>query len=121
MDAILPERGTTFTVARAVGRSGLGGRPVEVFSEHFILCFIDDAVGVGNSRTGSACTGSCGRCDYPHPDTMWPESPEWLAKNLAGCGPADVAAITHLNACGTFIRPVHPHSSGPGQGVGPAR
>ena len=77
------------------------------------VCFIDDAVGVENSRTGSACDRHhCGRCDYPHPDTTWPESPEVACHEVAepGAGPADDRlAITHLNAMRYFdLRPCSP-------------
>jgi hypothetical protein len=41
-------------------------------------------------------------CDYPHPDCTWPESPEWVAKNLAGCSERDINAITHQNASRAF-------------------
>ncbi|HEV8296386.1 MAG TPA: amidohydrolase family protein, partial [Acidimicrobiales bacterium] len=71
--------------------------PVELFHEHFYLCFIDDPLGI-ELRERIGVHRIMWECDYPHPDSTWPESPEWLAKNLEGCTPSEVEAITHANA-----------------------
>ena len=53
----------------------LGGRlPSEIFSEHVILCFIDDAVGVEN-RHHLNLDNITWECDYPHSDSTWPQAP----------------------------------------------
>jgi predicted TIM-barrel fold metal-dependent hydrolase len=75
--------------------------PVELFHDHFFVCFIDDPLGV-ELRDRIGVHRIMWESDYPHPDTTWPESPEWLAKNLAGCAPAEIAAVTHENACRAF-------------------
>ena len=54
--------------------------PSEVFREHVIFCFINDAVGRGEPRTTSASTASRWECDYPHSDSTWPTSPELLSR-----------------------------------------
>jgi predicted TIM-barrel fold metal-dependent hydrolase len=75
--------------------------PVELFHEHFYLCFIDDPLGI-ELRERIGVHRIMWECDYPHPDSTWPESPEWLAKNLEGCTPSEVEAITHANAARAF-------------------
>ena len=80
----------------------LGGRrPSEVFREHVITCFIDDPAGLAR-RHEIGVERITWECDYPHSDSTWPRSPEVLAPSLAGCTPAEVAAITHENAMRTF-------------------
>jgi len=80
----------------------LGGRrPSEVFREHVITCFIDDPAGLAQ-RHEIGVERITWECDYPHSDSTWPRSPEVLAPSLAGCTPAEVAAITHENAMRTF-------------------
>ena len=40
-------------------------------------------------------------CDYPHPDTTWPRSPESVLAQFekAGCTDEEIHAITWRNAC----------------------
>jgi predicted TIM-barrel fold metal-dependent hydrolase len=83
------------------GADMAGPGPAEIFHEHFYVCFIDDPLGV-ELRDRIGVHRVMWESDFPHPDTTWPESPEWLAKNLAGCSQADVAAITHQNAMRAF-------------------
>jgi predicted TIM-barrel fold metal-dependent hydrolase len=78
-----------------------GPSPVEIFHEHFFVCFIDDPLGV-ELRDRIGVHRIMWESDFPHPDSTWPESPEWLAKNLSGCSDSDVAAITHQNAMRAF-------------------
>ena len=80
----------------------LGGRlPSEVFNEHVILCFIDDAVGVEN-RHHLNSDNLAWECDYPHSDTTWPNSPESAMRYLAGLSDVEINKITHLNAMRHF-------------------
>jgi hypothetical protein len=37
-------------------------------------------------------------CDYPHSDSTWPESPEWLFKDLAGVPDDEINKMTYQNA-----------------------
>lgn len=75
--------------------------PSEVFNEHVIICFIDDAFGV-ESRHHLDLDNVTWECDYPHSDTTWPESPERLGRSLVGVDDPDVDRITHLNAMRHF-------------------
>ena len=75
--------------------------PSEVFNEHVITCFIDDAFGVA-SRGYLNLDNVCWECDYPHSDSLWPFAPEAAAKYLADVADPDVDRITHLNAMRHF-------------------
>ena len=80
----------------------LGGRlPSEIFSEHVILCFIDDAVGVDN-RHRLNLDNIAWESDYPHSDTTWPRSPEAAMRYLARLPAEEIDKITHLNAMRHF-------------------
>jgi predicted TIM-barrel fold metal-dependent hydrolase len=80
----------------------LGGRlPSELFKEHFICCFIDDAAGL-EMRHHIGVERITWECDYPHSDSTWPHSPEMLSKSLSGLSDSEVAAITYENACREF-------------------
>jgi predicted TIM-barrel fold metal-dependent hydrolase len=80
----------------------LGGKtPLEVFRQHFLTCFIDDPCGIEmRDKIGIDCISW--ECDYPHSDCTWPESPEFLANQLAGLRRDEVDKITHGNALRFF-------------------
>ena len=82
--------------------SHLGGKlPSEVFREHFVACFIEDAVGLRLlDLVGPDIV--CLEVDYPHSDSTWPTSPERLVKTLGGLDAEQIAAITHRNAMRIF-------------------
>ncbi len=75
--------------------------PSDVFNEHIITCFIDDAFGVHN-RDYLNLDMITWECDYPHSDSTWPIAPETVAAYLADVPDSDVAKITHLNAMRLF-------------------
>ena len=75
--------------------------PSQVFNEHVITCFIDDAFGLA-SRAFLDMDKVTWECDYPHSDSTWPNSPELLSKTLAGLSDEEIAKITHLNAIRHF-------------------
>ncbi|WP_067904175.1 amidohydrolase family protein [Nocardia vaccinii] len=80
----------------------LGGRlPSEIFSEHVILCFIDDLVGIEN-RHHLNIDNVTWECDYPHSDSTWPLAPEKLMPSLAGVPDDEIDKITHSNAMRHF-------------------
>ncbi len=79
-----------------------GGRlPSEVWRQHIVTCFIDDAVGLRN-RHALGLDMVTWECDYPHSDTTWPQSPEALARNLGDVPDDEVNRITHENALRHF-------------------
>jgi predicted TIM-barrel fold metal-dependent hydrolase len=79
-----------------------GGRmPSEIFKEHVLCCFIEDAAGV-TARSLMNIDMLAWECDYPHSDTTWPRSPEVLAGYLDDVPDDEVAKITHQNAARVF-------------------
>jgi predicted TIM-barrel fold metal-dependent hydrolase len=72
-------------------------KPSDTFREHFLTCFIDDKFGLDN-------LGAIGEdnvayeCDYPHSDTVWPESAERLHDTLSHLSDAAIDKISHQNA-----------------------
>jgi Amidohydrolase len=90
-----------------------GQKPSERFNERFITCFIDDAHGVASLDLMNE-NNVTWECDYPHPDSTWPNSPEdaWRYLQLAGSDQR-INKITHENAMRHFqfdpfsVRPRH--------------
>jgi predicted TIM-barrel fold metal-dependent hydrolase len=76
-------------------------RPSDVFREHVLTCFIDDAIGI-QLRHEVGIQNITWECDYPHSDSTWPTSPEILARSLRGVADAEVDLITHGNAMRWF-------------------
>ena len=75
------------------------GGPKQIFRDHVLCCFINDAVGVqllDHFNVDNVCWES----DFPHSDGTWPEAPEKAAKLFsdAGTPPDVIAKITHENA-----------------------
>ena len=75
--------------------------PSDIFREHLISCFIDDAAGVRNRDLIGLDTITW-ECDYPHSDSTWPNSPEALWPSLAGVPDAEIDALTHANTMRHF-------------------
>ena len=78
-----------------------GKRPSDIFREHIITCFIDDAAGVRNRDLIGVDTITW-ECDYPHSDTTWPRAPEVLWKSFEDVSDLDIDKITHGNALRDF-------------------
>jgi predicted TIM-barrel fold metal-dependent hydrolase len=74
-------------------------KPSDVFKKHFYTCFIEDRFGLQN-RNEVGIDRICYECDFPHSDSVWPESPERLWKSMEGLGMTDeeINKVTHLNA-----------------------
>jgi predicted TIM-barrel fold metal-dependent hydrolase len=78
-----------------------GLRPSDVFREHIITCFIDDASGL-EQRHRVGVDGITWECDYPHSDSTWPTSAIQLSKSLVDIPDNEVNKITHENAMRAF-------------------
>jgi predicted TIM-barrel fold metal-dependent hydrolase len=80
-----------------------GEKPSDLFRKHFYTCFIDDRFGLQN-RDAIGVDTICYECDYPHSDSVWPESPELLWKSFDGLGMTDleINKVSHLNAMRAF-------------------
>jgi len=75
--------------------------PSQVFNEHILTCFIDDAVGmeVRHHLNGDHIHWEC---DYPHSDSTWPNAPEMAMKYFGDVSDEEINKITHLNAMRNF-------------------
>ena len=78
-----------------------GRRPSDVYRDHIVTCFIDDASGL-ELRHRVGIDSITWECDYPHSDSTWPNSPELLGKSLSGIPDGEVDRMTHLNAMRVF-------------------
>jgi predicted TIM-barrel fold metal-dependent hydrolase len=75
--------------------------PSQVFDEQLVVCFIDDPVGV-EMRHKMNIDMITWECDYPHSDSTWPQSPEFVMKQMEGVSDPDIDKITHGNAMRLF-------------------
>jgi len=78
-----------------------GVLPSERFNERVITCFINDEHGVENLDVMNVDNVTW-ECDYPHPDSEWPFSPEDSWKYIRRLPEEIIAKITHLNAMRLF-------------------
>jgi|SRR5690554_637425 len=74
-----------------------GKKPSDVFREHFLTCFIDDRFGLKNLEEIGEDNVAY-ECDYPHSDTVWPESANMLFDSLKHLPDSTINKITHENA-----------------------
>jgi hypothetical protein len=79
-----------------------GQLPSDRFNQRIITCFIDDEHGVRNLDVMNVDNVTW-ECDYPHPDSEWPYSPEdvWRYLKLID-DEQTINKITHLNAMRLF-------------------
>jgi predicted TIM-barrel fold metal-dependent hydrolase len=92
----------TFEHHHAWTHSDFGGRkPSDIFREHFMTCFIDDKFGLANLNHIGA-NNVCYECDYPHSDSVWPDSATRLLDSVKHLPDGDIAKITHGNALRLF-------------------
>jgi len=80
---------------------GKGRRPSDVFREHFMTCFIDDAFGLKNLDAIGEDNVAY-ECDYPHSDTQKPLGGVRLLATMQHLTPTQIDKITHQNAVKMF-------------------
>ncbi len=75
-----------------------GMKPSEIFRKHIMTCFIDDEFGLKN-RHDIGLDRIAFEVDYPHSDTVWPQSPEYLHRCVERLNIPDneIDMFTHLN------------------------
>ena len=80
-----------------------GKTPTEVWQERFLACFITDPTAL-RLRDRYGVDTIAWECDYPHSDSTWPNSPEYLLAELAaaGCTDAEIDKITWQNVARFF-------------------
>jgi predicted TIM-barrel fold metal-dependent hydrolase len=81
--------------------SNLAARPSEIFKKHIITCFIDEKFGLKNLGDMNSKM-VCLEVDYPHSDTLWPNSPEYFWEAAKDLAPDVIDAITHGNVMREF-------------------
>ena len=72
-------------------------RPSDLFREHVYGCFIDDQVGV-NLRHLIGVENILWESDYPHADSLWPNSKTTAEKQLADVPADESKKILETNA-----------------------
>ncbi len=77
--------------------------PSEVFRDHFLLCFVEDAAGL-ELRERVGVENIAWECDYPHADSTWPTAADQFAQamNAQDVPPEHVEKISWENAARTF-------------------
>jgi predicted TIM-barrel fold metal-dependent hydrolase len=76
-------------------------RPSALFRRHFLTCFIDDAFGLKNLvNVGEDMVAY--ECDYPHSDSLWPESSETLWAAVKDLTDEQIDKVTFKNAARFF-------------------
>ena len=80
-----------------------GKTPTEVWRERFLACFITDPTALHN-RDRVGVETLAWECDYPHSDSTWPHSPEFLHHELvaANCSDDEIDMITWRNVANFF-------------------
>jgi predicted TIM-barrel fold metal-dependent hydrolase len=81
--------------------------PSEIFRQNMYLCMIEEPVCL-KYRDDIGVDRIMWECDYPHTDTVWPESQKSAHDvfEAAGCDEREIAAIAHGNAERVFRWPV---------------
>lgn len=72
-------------------------RPSDLFRKHFYGCFIEDQFGVA-SRHAIGVDRICMEIDYPHSDSVWPNSRKIAAATFQDVPDDEVAMIVETNA-----------------------
>lgn len=80
---------------------GRGLTPRETFQRNFYFTSIEDSIGL-DLREMIGLDKIMLECDYPHPDTQWPDIQETTRQQLGHLPHSDVERITHLNACDVY-------------------
>ena len=78
--------------------------PSDVFRKHFLTCFIADPVGV-QLRHLIGMDNISWECDYPHSDSNWPNSREYIGKLLQDVPDDEAHKIVEWNARRLFDFP----------------
>lgn len=85
-------------------RRDFGGKlPSEVFRDHSLACYVTDPVAL-KVRNDIGVDIIAWECDYPHSDSIWPDAPEQIMKEMtdAGAPDEDINKITWQNSCRFF-------------------
>jgi len=81
--------------------------PTEVLLRNFWFCSLDDP-SIWPIRERIGVDHIMVEVDYPHADSTWPDTQDFLARRLAGLPVADQRRVCHLNAASLFRHPLPP-------------
>ena len=79
--------------------------PTEVLLRNFWFCSIDDP-SIWPIRERIGVDHIMVEVDYPHADSTWPDTQDFLAARLADLSVDEAAAVTHRNAARLFRHPL---------------
>jgi predicted TIM-barrel fold metal-dependent hydrolase len=86
-----------------IGHDFGGKLPSEVFREHSLACYVTDPTAL-KVRDDIGIDIIAWECDFPHSDSIWPDAPEQVHRELvaAGCRDAEIDLITWQNSARFF-------------------
>jgi len=92
-----------YTNQRWLGHDFGGKLPSEIFRDHSLACYVTDPTAL-KIRHDIGLDIIAWECDYPHSDSIWPNAPEFVNKELAGVDVPDdeVNKILWENSCRFF-------------------
>lgn len=78
-----------------------GDLPSEIMKRQFLYCFHEDAVGIKN-RHDMGVDLIAWECDFPHADSTWPRSPEYVWSLVKDIPREEADKISHGNTMRFF-------------------
>ena len=96
--------------------------PSDIFREHSLACYVTDPTAL-RVRDAIGIDIIAWECDYPHSDSIWPDAPEFVHREMieAGCSDDEIHMITWQNTCRFFDYDPFRHISQPDANVGALR
>ena len=92
-----------FLNQRWLGHDFGGKLPSEVFRDHSLACYVSDPTAL-KVRHDIGIDIIAWECDYPHSDSIWPDAPETVMREMVGAAVPDdeIDKITWQNTCRHF-------------------
>jgi predicted TIM-barrel fold metal-dependent hydrolase len=77
--------------------------PSDIFRDHSLACYVSDPVAL-KVRHDIGIDIIAWECDYPHSDSIWPDAPETVMREMVGANVSDdeIHKITWENSCRHF-------------------
>jgi predicted TIM-barrel fold metal-dependent hydrolase len=77
--------------------------PSDIFRDHSLACYVSDPVAL-KVRSDIGIDIIAWECDYPHSDSIWPDAPETVMREMEGAGATDdeIHKITWQNTARHF-------------------
>ncbi len=77
--------------------------PSDIFRDHSLACYVSDPVAL-KVRHDIGMDIIAWECDYPHSDSIWPDAPETVIREMVGANVSDdeIHKITWENSCRHF-------------------